>query len=274
MSLIGGTAAESTEETTVTARIIFGAHDGAAHPTICGRGYSGGGNIDISQPAPDTLVITMTGTVAACANPLKMSEATLDFRQGMQFAVEFSAPNGTGKLMMQAKVNGFVRAKGKQSIAGMTDATTTLSCGQGQIAVVPLTARVASCGDAFAVTASHGPVVVPICAGQFNLWQHFQIATAQPQGLLRCKSIAEFSAAELPDAWSVNPDPFDGANKEDLGYQVIIQVAPDPIPAGSTNTASASSLPPPFRIPTTLESSAVRLPAPKRRESRTLARSG
>ncbi len=93
----------------ITAKIVLGSHDGSALPGIRGHGYTGGGNIDISQPTPDALVITMTGAVAACANVFATAEAALEFCQGVHFAVEFSQPGCTGKLIMQAKVNGLLR---------------------------------------------------------------------------------------------------------------------------------------------------------------------
>lgn len=262
-SLVPGRAvlAADTEPAT-TARIVLGAHDGAAHPAVRGHGYTGGGNIDIAQPAADTLVITMTGTVAACASPLNSSEATLDFQQGVQFGVEFSPPSATGRLIVQAKLNGLLRAKGKCSVAGMTHATTTLGSCQSEIAVLPLAARMVSCGDAVALTASHGPVVVPIGAGQFNLSQHFQVTTSAARGLKCARSSAEFSTAALPENWSISPDPFHGANKDDLGYQVMIQVIPDSPPDAADATATPWNRTLSMVVPSTSLPTVGRLPDP------------
>ena len=59
------------------------------------------------------------------------------------------------------------------------------------------------------------------------------------------QAIAEFSPAALPKDWIANSDPFHRANKEELGYQVIIQVIPHPVIAESTDATAAWLLPPP-----------------------------
>src|SRR5262249_31831712 len=41
--------------------------------------HTGAGLIDVAQPAPDTVVVTMTGAAVACAHPCKPSHASQDF---------------------------------------------------------------------------------------------------------------------------------------------------------------------------------------------------
>src|SRR4051794_24985493 len=42
---------------------------GHAAPDRSGCTHTGGGNVDVAQPAPDTLVITLTGVAVATAHP-------------------------------------------------------------------------------------------------------------------------------------------------------------------------------------------------------------
>src|SRR5262249_39754278 len=52
---------------------------GHAVPLRQGFTHTGGGNIDVAQPAPDTVVVTMTGVAVAGAHPCKDSSASLTF---------------------------------------------------------------------------------------------------------------------------------------------------------------------------------------------------
>ena len=55
------------------------ARHGHATPERVGFTHTGGGNIDVQQPAPDTVVVTMTGVAVAGAHPCKASRAAMDF---------------------------------------------------------------------------------------------------------------------------------------------------------------------------------------------------
>src|SRR5207237_6074639 len=51
--------------------------------------HTGGGNIDVAQPAPDTLVVTVTGVAVAGAHPVKHSAAALHFALDQDFEISF-----------------------------------------------------------------------------------------------------------------------------------------------------------------------------------------
>ena len=51
--------------------ITLGDRHATATPVRHGFAHTGGGNIDVAQPAPDTVVITMTGVAVAGAHPCK-----------------------------------------------------------------------------------------------------------------------------------------------------------------------------------------------------------
>jgi hypothetical protein len=61
-----------------------------ATPSRQGFTHTGGGNIDVAQPAPDTMVVTLTGIAVAGPHPLKDSTATLTFQldQWLEIAVD------------------------------------------------------------------------------------------------------------------------------------------------------------------------------------------
>src|SRR5262245_21743137 len=59
--------------------IILGSRKAPVVPSRAGFTHTGGGNIDVAQPAADTVVVTMTGVAVAGAHPCKGSAASLKF---------------------------------------------------------------------------------------------------------------------------------------------------------------------------------------------------
>src|SRR5262245_50265280 len=68
-------AAPSAPSATITLR----ERHGHGTPLRQGCTHTGGGNIDVAQPTPDVVVVTMTGVAVAAGHPCKPSVARLDF---------------------------------------------------------------------------------------------------------------------------------------------------------------------------------------------------
>src|SRR5437660_7692793 len=84
---------------------------GHVTPIRQGFTHTGGGNIDVAQPAPDTVVITMTGVAVAGASPCKPSTATLQFDLEQCFEVVFEKPEvKKAKLTLEGRVIGLLRS--------------------------------------------------------------------------------------------------------------------------------------------------------------------
>src|SRR3954453_6969649 len=80
-------------------------------PVRAGCTHTGGGNIDVQQPAPDTLVITMTAVAVACGHPCKDSVASLAFDLAQDFEVGIDKPQGKkAKLPPEARLVGLLRS--------------------------------------------------------------------------------------------------------------------------------------------------------------------
>src|SRR6266852_570950 len=95
--------------------ITLGARHGHVTPFRSGFTHTGAGNIDVAQPAPDTVIITMTGVAVAGGHPCKSSVATLDFDLEQCFEVSFvDAKLKKAKLSLEARVIGLcgVSARG------------------------------------------------------------------------------------------------------------------------------------------------------------------
>src|SRR5262249_33567004 len=83
------------------------------HPPIrqCSA-LTGGGAVTVLQPAPDTLIITLTGAAAAKANPFAPSVAGLEAAVEQQFEVVFPAGVVPARLTLEGRVLGLLRSEG------------------------------------------------------------------------------------------------------------------------------------------------------------------
>src|SRR5437588_179471 len=73
--------------------ITLGGRHGHGTPDRQGFTHTGGGNIDVAQPAPDTVVVTMTAVAVAGGHPCKDSAATFNFDLTQCFDVNFEKPD-------------------------------------------------------------------------------------------------------------------------------------------------------------------------------------
>src|SRR3954471_2896870 len=91
--------------------ITLGGRHGHGTPTRQGFTHTGGGNIDVAQPAADTIVVTMTGVAVGGAHPCKHSVATLQFDLTQAFEVTFEKPEvKKAKLALEGRVIGLLRS--------------------------------------------------------------------------------------------------------------------------------------------------------------------
>src|SRR5437899_2103127 len=90
--LAANAAAQPPAPSAPPATISLGPRQGRATPQRHGFNHTGGGNIDVAQPAPDTVVVTMTGVAVAGGHPAKDSLASLAFDLVQNFEVAFDKP--------------------------------------------------------------------------------------------------------------------------------------------------------------------------------------
>jgi len=222
-------AADAPPSPTVT--ITLGSRHGHGTPHRQGCSHTGGGNIDVTQPSPDTVVITMTGVAVACGSPCAAGHAALDFDLDQCFEVVFEKPEvKSAKLTIEARVVGLLRShcKGKGSATESTGCATIL-CGPEQIVTVCTPPHSVAAGENLSINDREGPLVVPLVAGAYRLHQTFHIGATQPRCFLPCKApSAEFAPdPALDPLWISYWEPFHGAQKKDFGFQVTIKVAAD-----------------------------------------------
>jgi hypothetical protein len=204
-------------------------------PTRSGFNHTGGGNIDVQQPAPDTLVITMTGVAVAGGCPGKDSVAALAFDLCQEFEVAIAKPDvKRAKLTIEARVIGLLRSHekggGSAAITCPAHAFVAPSGVVGDAAAVvevSLPGRAVAGGENLSVNDKCGPVAALVSAGKYTLREAFGVQAAHPKKVLPCKAAsAEFAPdPALDPLWISYWEPFHGAAKKDFGFQVTIKVA-------------------------------------------------
>jgi hypothetical protein len=208
--------------------ITLGPRHGHATPIRQGFTHTGGGNIDVAQPTADTIVVTMTGVAVAGAHPCKDSVATLEFELEQLFEIAVDPKVKKAKLSVEARVIGLLRSQAKGTAEEGT-ACATVAMGKEQIVSVCAPPHGVSHGENLSVNCHEGPTEVPVVAGKFTLHECFTITASHPHCLLPCKAAsAEFAPdPALDPLWISFWEPFHGAAKKDLGFQVILKVSPE-----------------------------------------------
>src|SRR5947199_5697768 len=103
-----GFSAEPAPPPDVT--IDLGPRQAQGVPTRSGFNHTGGGNIDVQQPSPDTLIINMTGVAVAGGCPGKDSVAAIAFDLCQEFEISAAKPEiKRAKITIEARVIGLLR---------------------------------------------------------------------------------------------------------------------------------------------------------------------
>jgi hypothetical protein len=210
------------------ASLILGPRHGHVTPERHGCTHTGGGNIDVAQPSPDTVVITMSGAAVAYGSVCDAS-ASQNFDFDQAFEVSFDNPKlKKAKLTMEGRVIGLLRTHGRNDTAGYDQAGAAVLSGPTTLVSVLVPPHSVGGGGNLSVNDHGGPISVPIAPGKYCLRQSF-VVSAMAHKCLLCKGpSAEFAPdPALDPLWLSYKEPFHGAIKKDFGFQVILKVAED-----------------------------------------------
>jgi hypothetical protein len=215
--------------------VSLSSRHGHGTPARHGFCHTGGGNVDVAQPTPDTIVVTVTGVAVAGSHPFKDSEARLDFDVEQCFEVNVDKPDDKKqiKLTLEARVIGLLRS---QRCGGNTaeesGACATVNCGAAPVVSVCAPAHVVSGGESLSINDHDGPVNAVIAPGKFILYGTFHVGATATHCLLPCKAAsAEFAPdPALDPLWISYFEPFHGAQKKDFGFQLILKVSAEEKP--------------------------------------------
>ena len=215
--------------------ITLGPRHGHVTPVRQGCVHTGAGNIDVAQPAPDTIVITMAGAAVATAQPVKDSVATLDFDLDQALEIAVADPKVKGlKVTLEGRVIGLLRSHAGCSkkccgTAGVSVAHAALVCEPTELLALSLVPHSVACGENLSINDRAGPATQTIVPGRYTFHQTFSVTASHPRSVVPCKAAsAEFAPdPALDPLWISYWEPFHGAAKKDFGFQVTIKVAPE-----------------------------------------------
>jgi hypothetical protein len=209
--------------------ITIGPRHGHVTPIRQGCTHTGGGNIDVAQPTPDTIVITMSGAAIAYG-ALHNASAGMNFDLEQCLEINFDNPKlKKAKLTLEGRVIGLLRSHCKSDSAGYDQACASVVAGPASVLHLCVPPHSVAGGESLSVNDHDGPVSVPIAAGKYTLRQTFSIGAQAHGYIVPIKGpSAEFAPdPALDPLWLPYKEPFHGAAKKDFGFQMIIKVAED-----------------------------------------------
>jgi hypothetical protein len=229
------------------ASFTLGPRNGHVTPTRSGCTHLGGGNIDVAQPSPDTLVITMTG-VAVAHGSICDAEATQNCDLEQAFEINFDNPKlKKAKLTMEGRVIGLLRSHGKNDTASYDNACASVVAGPSPLLSVSVPPHSVAGKDNLSVNDRAGSFSAPIVPGKYVVRQTFVVSAQAHKCILRKGPSAEFAPEPALDPlWISYWEPFHGTSKKDFGFQVILKVAEDTDQAEG-GKKEPESLPPPTK---------------------------
>lgn len=207
--------------------IVLGPRHGHVTPERRGCTHTGGGNIDVAQPTPDVLIVTMSGAAVAYG-AIRPASAAQVFELEQCFELSFDNPKvKKGKLTMEGRVIGLLRSHCAKDSAAYDDACAAV--GLNGTGLLKLCVPPHSVGgqESLSVNDHDGPCSVAVVAGKYVLRQTFRVsALAHPYIVPTKGPSAEFAPDPAIDPlWLSYKEPFHGAIKKDFGFQIILKVA-------------------------------------------------
>jgi hypothetical protein len=199
--------------------------------------HTGGGLIDVATPAPDTVIVTMSGAVVA--------NSSMQFDLDQAFEVSFDDPKvKKAKLTVEGRVIGLLRGE-RKGCAEYSEACASIGCGPaGAVTLCVPAHQVCGRHDNLAVNDHDGPKTIPVVPGKYALHQTFHIS-AESSSCLCKRPSAEFAPDPALDPLWINYfEPFHGVKKDTFGFQVVLKVAQD-TDTGNGEKKEAETVPPP-----------------------------
>jgi hypothetical protein len=223
--------------------------EGHAWPARKGFTHTGGGNIDVQQPTPDVVVITLTGVAVAGAHPVKDSIAQMAYEVCQEIEISFDDPKvKKAKLALEGRVIGLLRSHKSGGLAAISQATASVSSGHAEMLSIAAPTHTVNNGVSLSINDFVACQTMPVpAAGPYSVRSHLCISATHPRSICPCKaSSSEFAPdPALDPLWISYWEPFHGAAKKDFGFQITVRVSDDtgsvtPVPAKPAIGSTAS----------------------------------
>ncbi len=213
-------------------QIRLGPRQGEATPQMANHSQTGGGYIDVSQPAPNVVVFTLRGAAVAGGN-FKPGVAALAFALQQEFAIVPTRPcQRPPRLGMAGRLVGTLDSSEHCLGSGSADhapACASVVVPDGPIVDFSIPSQGVAAGEKVFLNKRAGPVEAIIVPGKYSFRQSFQIAAAQSKNFCHKASVADFDPApKLDPEWQEALKAFRAVPRQDFGYRVVLWVIEDP----------------------------------------------
>jgi hypothetical protein len=241
--------------------VTLGPRNACATPKTTRQARAEGGSTEVTTPASNVLAVTMSGSVAANAFLGQTSSATETFHLEQEFEIACSDSSTCFvRLTLESALVGFVRSKHKAGAAVKVASAKICLPGSVETPFVVVHPPQGVEGDDGRLCNQHLPVIkvdrMPL--GRYLLIADF-VLSSEAGGVLDGHSAADFSpSTSLPSDWVRTRDPFQGVDKKDFGFKLLLTADPPegPKPMVSkkqdarVDQAKATTLTPPRAKPT------------------------
>jgi hypothetical protein len=207
-------------------------------PTRTKNAQTGGGSIQVEQPDPSTIVITMAGS-AVVGSDVHGSAAGITFNLEQDLDIVATRKGvRRPRIGMVGRVVGTLQVTdpGKCGKAcGSADqgpATASLTIGEAGLLSVCVKPSSVACGQESAINHRDGPVETVGVAGCYRLTGSFRISATQGRSVWhRQYAVADFDPApQLDGFWSDGLKVFRAIPRRDFGFKLVLRVVEDPGP--------------------------------------------
>jgi hypothetical protein len=219
--------------------ITLGPRTACATPTISRQARAEGGTTDVTTPASNVLAMAMSGAVAANAFLGHTSSATETFHLEQEFEIECSdSATCFVRLTLESSLVGFVRSKHKAGASVKMASAKICLPGSTETPFVVVHPPLGVEGDNGRLCNQHLPLIrvdkMPL--GKYLLVADF-VLTCDAGGITDGHSAADFSpSTSLPADWVRTRDPFQGVDKKDFGFKLVLTAdPPEPKKMGATS---------------------------------------
>ncbi|HSQ56976.1 MAG TPA: hypothetical protein VLM40_14645 [Gemmata sp.] len=186
--------------------------------------------IEVLQPQPNALVVTMTGVSVVAGVPCEESvnEVMFDLLQSVQ--VVTGRPDQKVKLVMEAQLAGLFRgSRDGAGIASISPALATIYAGDTPAMQIEFPGRTQRGKDLVLITDRSTPRELVVGPGHFTLEQRFALHCSHPKKMFH-KNVMTVAfgpdSGRIPEWMSLLDPTRDIPRQREFGFRVILRADP------------------------------------------------
>ena len=213
-------------------RIVLGQRTGESVATRAGLAHAGGGVIDVGQPRPDGVVVTMSGLTAVGGLPCETSAAVVAFDVCQHFwVVHDRGDTRPVRLIAEAQLSGMMRANREGAGLAATDPAEAVVAASGSppLLAVGFPGRALSGHQIRFVNDRQEPTAALLPPGEYTLTQRFAVRCDHPKRPFHKNVVISAFGGEssrMPEWLSILDPNRDLPKGRALGFQVTLRVEP------------------------------------------------